>query len=361
MSSVDGSSLKRYTVSFLSVFAASLLTVAVQPLFGGKAPLFFFTVAVIVSAVVGGLGPGLAATGLGVAVVILSFQPQILVLSAAHSSVVLFGLLGVGISGALGYLRRVNAALVMAKASLETANEKLAERTQSLSQSNEELQRFAYALAHDLNTPLRGISALTTLLLERNAQNLDESSQECARMIVGRVERLQAMIKGLLDYAAAVEKPEERVVLDCTALVGRAILDLDDTVRESGAQIVIDPLPSVRATESHLTQVFSNLISNAMKYRPIVRHPQIHISAHLKGDDWAFCVSDNGIGLDMKFAEDIFGMFRRLHGEDQYEGTGIGLALCKIIVERHGGRIWVESEVGKGSRFFFTIPNQKAK
>ena len=354
MFSIDRSRLKRYSIPFLSVIAATLLTIAVQPLFGGRAPMFFFTVAALVSAAAGGLGPGLLATGLAVGVVMVSFQPQILVLTAAHSSVILFALLGVGVSLALGHLRKTNEALKHAKASVEKTNERLAERTKSLFQANEELQRFAYALAHDLNTPLRGISTLTTLLVERNTR--DESSQECARMIVSRVERMQAMIKGLLDYAAAVEKPEDRAELNCNALVERAIRDLDDVVRESGAQIVIDPLPSVRATESHLIQIFSNLVNNAMKYRPSVRKPQIHISASPKGDDWAFCVSDNGIGLDMKFAEDIFGMFKRLHAEDQYEGTGIGLALCKIIVERHGGRIWVESELGKGSRFFFTIP-----
>ena len=115
-------------------------------------------------------------------------------------------------------------------------------------------------------------------------------------------------------------------------------------------------MPSIRAAGSPLVQVFSNLIGNALKYRPGVRQPHIRISASERGDDWAFCVSDNGIGLDMQYADEIFGMFRRLHREDSYPGNGIGLALCRMIVERQGGRIWVESEIGKGCRFSFTIP-----
>jgi light-regulated signal transduction histidine kinase (bacteriophytochrome) len=194
------------------------------------------------------------------------------------------------------------------------------------------------------------------LLVQRNAEKLDDSSKECAGMIVNRVQRMQSMIKGLLDYAAAVEKPEERAVVDCNELVTRALQDLDSSVKDCGAQITVDSLPSVPATESHLVQVFSNLIGNGIKYRPSIRIPQIHISAIEKESEWVFCVTDNGIGLDMKYAKDIFGMFKRLHNEDEYEGSGIGLALSKIVIERHGGRIWVESELGKGSRFLFTLP-----
>jgi light-regulated signal transduction histidine kinase (bacteriophytochrome) len=279
-------------------------------------------------------------------------------LAVAYSGVILFAVFGLTMSLLLGHLQKAGVATAEAKACLEVANRKLEERGVALSQANDELQRFAYALAHDLNTPLRGISALTDLLVQRNFEKLDESSRECGAMIVNRVQRMQNMIKGLLDYASAVEKPEERTLLDSRAAVERAIQDLDSAIQECNAQITVDPLPPVRATESHLVQVFSNLISNAIKYRPSVRQPQIHISASERADDWVFCVSDNGIGLDMKYAEEIFGMFRRLHGEGRYEGSGIGLALCRIVVQRHGGRIWVESEVGHGCRFFFTLPKQ---
>jgi signal transduction histidine kinase len=350
------SSLARYLVSVVLVFIATLLTIAIAKYFGGRAPLIFFVAAVVFSAAYGGLGPGLLATVLSVGIVQAFLNPEMLVLTVAHSNVVLFGVLGIGISLILGRLQTANVALSTAKTHLQVVNENLANRTESLSQANEELQRFAYAVAHDLNAPLRGISALTELLVQRNAEKLDDSSKECAGMIVNRVQRMQSMIKGLLDYAAAVEKPEERAIVDCNELVTRALQDLDSSVKGCGAQISLDPLPSVPATESHLVQVFSNLISNGIKYRPSIRFPQIHISAIEKESEWVFCVTDNGIGLDMKYAKDIFGMFKRLHNEDEYEGSGIGLALSKIVIERHGGRIWVESELGKGSRFLFTLP-----
>ena len=353
---LDRSGPKRYSVSVLSVAAAGILTTAIEPLFQGKAPLFFFTVAAVISAAYGGVGPGLVATGLSVVIVVSFFRAEVLVLAVAHSSLILFAALGVGISLIMGHLHKTNAALVRAKERLEVANERLSERTEALSQANEELQRFAYALAHDLSTPLRGISALTELLVQRNAAKLDKSSRECAGMIVNKVQRTLSMIRGLLDYAAAGEKAEERALVDCTEVVDRAMDDLDSAIKECGAQITIAPLPSVLATDSQLVQVFTNLISNAIKYRLRVRRPQIHISASERNDEWVFCVSDNGIGLEMKYADEIFGMFRRLHGGDQFEGSGIGLALCKMIVQRHGGRIWVESEIGNGSRFFFTLP-----
>jgi signal transduction histidine kinase len=353
----DGSLLRRYAVAVLSAGCAAGLTAAIGPFFHGKVPLFFFVVAALVSAAFGGLGPGLVATAVGFAIIVAFFQAQALVLSVAHSSLVLFVALGIGISVVMGHLRRKNEALVLAKARLENANEKLSERSKALAQANEELQRFAYALAHDLSTPLRGISALTELLVHRNMDTLDESSKECAQMIVSRVQRTLSMIKGLLDYAAAGEQPAEEALVDCNDLVRRAIDDLHSAIKECDAVITVQPLPSIPAG-SQLVQVFSNLIGNALKYRPGVRRPQIRISASERPDDWTFCVCDNGIGLDMQFAGEIFGMFRRLHRDDTYPGNGIGLALCKMIVERHGGHIWVESEIGKGCRFFFTIPKK---
>src|SRR5580693_6677046 len=166
------SDVKRYAVSVLSVAVADILTIAIEPLFHGKAPLFFFIAAAVLSAGYGGTGPGLLATGLGAGTVLFFFQPDIMVLAVAHSSVILFGVLGVAISLTLGHLHKSNKALARAKERLEAAHEKLAKRSISLTQANEELQRFAYALAHDLNTPLRGVSALTELLVQRNAGRL---------------------------------------------------------------------------------------------------------------------------------------------------------------------------------------------
>ena len=167
-------------MAVLSAGVATGLTAAIESFLHGKAPLFFFILAVLVSAAFGGLGPGLVATALGFAIVVVVFQAQVLVLSVAHLSLIVFVVLGVGISAVMGRLRWNNAALVLAKERLEEANEKLSERSKSLAQANEELQRFAYALAHDLSTPLRGISTLTELLVHRNMETLDESSKEAS-------------------------------------------------------------------------------------------------------------------------------------------------------------------------------------
>jgi K+-sensing histidine kinase KdpD len=175
--------LMRYAVAICSAAAASLATIGVASLLHGKAPLLFFTIAVLASAAYGGMGPGLLVTALSIAIVELFFHPEMFFLSIPHSNVALFAILGVGTSAVLGRLQTANAALKSAKTELESANQVLAHRTESLAQSNEELQRFAYALAHDLNTPLRGISALTQLLVERNPAGMDENSKECAGLI----------------------------------------------------------------------------------------------------------------------------------------------------------------------------------
>lgn len=358
MSKLSRSDLKRYGVAVVCVFFATVITLIVQPLFGGKAPLFFFTVAVIVSAAYG-LGPGLVATLLSVGSVLLFFR-QIFTIVMAHSSLTLFALIGVGISLVMGRLHKTNTALLRTREELQRANDRLEERGRALSRANEELQRFAYVLAHDLNAPARVICALTDLLLERNSANMDESSKECAGLIVDKARRMQGMIKGLLDYAGVVEKPAEQNVVDIGFVVQRALLDVDALIHARGAEITIErPLPFVEGVESQLVQVFSNLLSNGIKYCPRGREPRIHISAVEQNDEFVFRVRDNGIGLEMQYADTIFGMFKRLHG-DEYEGSGIGLALCKAVVERHGGRIWVESQPDQGASFYFTLPKSRS-
>ena len=349
--------LKPYGVSIFSVFAAIILTLAIEPALGGKAPMFFFTIAVIVSAVYG-LGPGLLATALSIGSVLLLFR-EIFTMVLVHSNVILFAVVGVGVSVVMGRLQQANSALLKSQRALQAANEQLSEQSRVLSRSNEELRRFAYALAHDLNTPIRAISALTDLLVQRNAARLDESSKECARLIAGKTVRMQAMIKGLLDYAAAADKSTAWTRVEADALVQRAMRDLDLMIASSGAEITVDRLPIIAAAETQLVQVFSNLISNAIKYCPRGRKPHIQISAKEQSDILVFCVKDNGIGMDMQYAEIIFGMFKRLHGEE-YEGSGIGLALCRAVIESHGGRIWLESQIGQGTSFYFTLPNPRA-
>lgn len=336
---------------------ATGLTFAIQSLFHARAPLIFYSIAVILSASTGGMISGLLATGLSVVLTYFLFRDNTLAILLSQSSPALFAVFGIAATLIIEKLHDINAALSRAKAELEATNQKLSERTEALFQANEELQRFAYSLAHDLNTPLRSISALTDLLVQRNKDRIDDSSKECASLIVSTVLRMQRLIKGLLDYATAVEKPDERTIVDCNSVVERAIADMDSVIKLREAQITVEPLPQVRAVESHLIQVFSNLINNGIKYCPMTRIPVIYICAVEEQNEWKFCVKDNGIGLDMKYASDIFGMFKRLHG-GEYEGTGIGLALCKVVVQRHSGRIWVESETGKGSSFYFTLPKE---
>jgi signal transduction histidine kinase len=349
------SDLKPYLVSVVSVIAAAILTVASEPFFEGKAPLFFLTIAVILSAAFGGVGAGLLATALSVGVVLSVLRNPVLILVLTHSSLALFAGVGVAISLVVGELRTMNAALIRARDELRMANEKLSERTEALSNSNEELRRFASGLSHDLHAPLRSIGALTEALIASNAESANESSKECAQLIVNGVQRMESMIEGLLEYAAAVDGREGTVLSDCNSVVERVLQDLRYETEASGAVVKVDPLPVVRVNESRLVQVFLNLVGNAVKYRS-ARKPEIHISAREQGNDWRFSVSDNGIGFDMRYADEIFGMFQRLPNSDAYEGSGVGLALCKAVIQRHHGRIWVESEPGKGSTFFFTLP-----
>jgi light-regulated signal transduction histidine kinase (bacteriophytochrome) len=269
--------------------------------------------------------------------------------------VVLFTVLGVTISAIIHVLHRANVNVVAARTQLELANKQLSQRTDALSRSNEELQRFAYALSHDLQTPLRNIGALTALLVRRNEEILDKDSKEHAQLIVSGIQRMELMIKGLLDYAAATTDLPHKVVSNSNTVLEQVLHDLRYLIDRESAVITFDELPIVQANEDRLSQVFSNLVTNAIKYRGNQR-PRIHVTATDNGTEWVFSVKDNGIGIDMRHADEIFVLFKRLHSSHQYDGNGIGLAVCKTVIERFGGRIWVESDLGKGSTFCFTLP-----
>lgn len=224
----------------------------------------------------------------------------------------------------------------------------------ALERSNEDLQRFAYAIAHDLKEPLRTVGSYCQLLARRNRGKLDPDSDEFLGFILNGVERMHGLIQGLLDYSRISYRPDEKVWVSAAAVLERALQHLDVLVRESGAKVTCDTLPAVNADPDRLLQVFQNLISNAIKYRRAAP-PEVHLSAKRRGEDWIFSVRDNGIGIDMRQADRIFGVFQRLHSHSEYEGAGVGLAIVKRIVERHGGRVWLESEPGKGSTFYFSI------
>jgi light-regulated signal transduction histidine kinase (bacteriophytochrome) len=229
------------------------------------------------------------------------------------------------------------------------------ERTADLRRSNEDLQQFAYVSSHDLQEPLRTIISYTQLLEHRYSKGLDADAREFMSYIVDAAQRMSVLIHDLLSYSRVVnvESLPLRPV-SITGVVEAARLNLLKAIDESAASLTYDDLPNVLGDETRLGQLFQNLIGNAIKYRG-PDPPKIHISAEDRGDEWLFSVSDNGIGIDPAYHERVFGLFKRLHGRD-VPGTGLGLAICRKIAEKHHGKIWVESELGKGSVFRFTLP-----
>jgi light-regulated signal transduction histidine kinase (bacteriophytochrome) len=231
----------------------------------------------------------------------------------------------------------------------------LQQTVEDLSRSNLELQQFAYVASHDLREPLRMVVSYTELLAQRYKGNLDEKADKFIRYIVEGGKRMQQLIADLLTYSRVGSKERAFTSVDTAAVVEKTLRSLSKAVEESGAEVLFGELPVVMADELQLGQVFQNLVGNAIKFRTD-RTPRVAIRAKISGHEWVFCVEDNGIGIDMEYASRLFQMFHRLHDRSKYEGNGIGLAVSKKIVERHGGRIWFESELGKGAKFFFTLP-----
>jgi two-component system CheB/CheR fusion protein len=225
----------------------------------------------------------------------------------------------------------------------------------ALRTTNAELQHFAYALTHDLQEPLRMVVNFTELLEQEYGGKLGSDADQFISYSVGGALRIEALLKALLAYWEVTEREHESFApVDCGAVLANALSNLQAAIEENGAIVTSDPLPTLVAEEVMLGQLFQNLISNSIKYRG-EEAPRIHVSAERDEEGWLFAVRDNGIGIEPQFAERVFGMFKRLHGKE-IPGTGIGLALCKKIVERKGGRIWVESEAGRGATFKFTVP-----
>ena len=223
-----------------------------------------------------------------------------------------------------------------------------------LEAANRELTDFAHSASHDLQAPLRTISAFASILAEELGDELSADADKYLHRIVEGATRMKRLIDGLLEYSRAGRHEAPLARVDVGAIVESVLLDLEAVIRESEAEVVVCDLPSLVAEPLQLGQLFSNLISNALKFRGEAS-PRILISTELTDQGHAVSVQDNGIGLDPKFADRVFRIFHRLHGQDEYEGTGIGLAICKKIVERHGGKIWVESIPGQGATFRFTI------
>jgi len=232
--------------------------------------------------------------------------------------------------------------------------EKIAE---DLKMSNQDLEQFAYAASHDLQEPLRAIAGFVELLKQQLEASLDAKKKEYMDFIVDGVGRMQSLINGLLEYSRVETRGKAPVQVDAKTALDRALLNLRAAIQESGASIAADSLPQVNADQTQLAQLFQNLIGNAIKFHSAAA-PRISVSAERDNGAWKFAVADNGIGIEPQYAERIFMIFQRLHTRKHYPGTGIGLAICKRIVERHGGRIWVESTPGNGSTFYFSIPDK---
>ena len=199
------------------------------------------------------------------------------------------------------------------------------------------------------------VSSYTQLLSRRYKDRLDGDAHEFIGYAVDGVNRMQTLIRDLLQYSRVGTRGKPLSAVECEPLFVNAVKNLQAAIEESGARISHDPLPTVMADDTQLGQLFQNLIGNAIKYRDS-KPPEVHVGCKKDGTHWLFFVRDNGIGIDPQYAERIFIIFQRLHAKGEYQGTGIGLSVCKKIVERHGGRIWVESAVGQGATFYFTLP-----
>jgi len=236
------------------------------------------------------------------------------------------------------------------------AESNLRQKIEELNRSNEELEQFTNIASHDLQEPLRMVTSYTQLLSRRYKGKLDRDADEFIAFAVDGAGRMQRLIQDLLTCSRVGSRAQELLDMPSQAALQQAIMNLEGTIEDTGAVVTHDSLPMVVADETQLIQLFQNLIGNAIKYHDH-RTPTVHISAARSGAKrWLFSIEDNGIGIDPQYFEKIFGMFQRLHKREEFAGTGIGLAICKKIVERHGGRISVESALGQGSRFLFTLP-----
>lgn len=237
----------------------------------------------------------------------------------------------------------------------KAAEAELCELADRLARSNTDLEQFANVISHDLREPLREIAGFLDLLQKKLGQDLDEKSLQYISFVTEGSQRMQAMVKDLLDFGRLGREEAKRTTVDLAEPLNHALRTLRVGIEQSGGKVTHDPLPTVLGNSSQLARLFQNLIGNAIKFRREAP-PEIHIGASRSKEGWLISVRDNGIGIDMRFADRVFQVFQRLHTRKQYEGTGIGLAICRRIVEQHGGRIWLKSEAGKGTAFFFTLP-----
>ncbi|MDI6854139.1 MAG: ATP-binding protein [Deltaproteobacteria bacterium] len=235
------------------------------------------------------------------------------------------------------------------------AEELLLQKAEELARSNADLEQFAYLVSHDLQEPLHVASGFVQLLARRYRDKLDAKANEFIARALESLSRMEQQIKDILEFSRVTTRGKEFALVDTNAVLDQVLKDLGATIHKKKARITHEPLPEVMADRAQLERVFQNLIGNALKFSGD-QPPRVHIGAERLNGEWRFSVRDQGIGIDPRHFQRIFLMFERLHPREEYPGTGIGLAICKKIVERHGGRIWVESQPGRGATFYFTIP-----
>jgi PAS domain S-box-containing protein len=240
----------------------------------------------------------------------------------------------------------------------KTLEWELGRRNQELARSNDELQQFAYVASHDLQEPLRMVTAYLSLLEKKYGDQLDPKGKSYITFAVEGGKRMRALIDDLLEYSRVETMGKPLAVVNMTAVVNDTIRSLKAPIEETRAEIAVDPMPTIIADGAQMTQVMQNLIENAIRFHGDER-PQIHITATIGEKEWTFAVKDNGIGVNPAYQDRMFQIFQRLHSKEKYPGTGVGLAIVKRIIDRHGGRVWVESEEGKGATFYFTIPRSR--
>lgn len=250
--------------------------------------------------------------------------------------------------------RRYASALREMSEMLAHSNEELKYLAEELKRSNTELEQFAYIASHDLQEPLRGVAGCLQILEKKHGEKLDEKAKQLIEHAVDGATRMRSLVDDLLLLSRVSSGGQTFKPVDLSEILEAALKNLKQSIQESQAKITNDPLPVLNADQSQLVQLFQNLIGNALKYRSD-KPPEIHVGGTLSDGCWTLSVRDNGIGFDQQFAERIFLPFKRLHSRTEYTGTGIGLAICQKIIQRHGGEIWAESEPGKGTVFYFRL------
>lgn len=246
-------------------------------------------------------------------------------------------------------------ALIMMRDNLRKSEERIELKNRELEQKNKELEQFAYVASHDLQEPIRTTSGFAELLQKKYKGSLDDKANTYLNYILSSAERMKVLINDLLDYSR-IGRKKERQQVDCAKVLEEVTADLHTAIEEAGAIVLVEPLPVVYGYRTEIKQLFQNLVLNAIKFRRKGIPPLIDIATYKLDGCWQFSCTDNGIGIDEQYWERIFVIFQRLHNRTEYEGSGIGLAHCKKIVELHGGKIWVRSKLGEGATFYFTIP-----